>query len=86
MGGIFSAMIYASYQNGVDATIKTALGTRNNPFTNVHGTFFNQGGLQIAGTFTCLGFGLLFGLITGFIVSFFYKADSSKFFEDKTYI
>lgn len=86
VGGIFSAIIIASYQNGFDPKVSAAFSRLNNPFTNVHGTFLKQGGLQIAGTFTSLGFGLLFGVLTGLILRRFYNESPNTFYQDSTYI
>jgi ammonium transporter Rh len=86
LGGIISAIVMASYNSGFDPTIAAAFSPENNPVTTHQGTFLNQGGLQLAGTFVSVGFGLAFGILAGYIVNMFYNEKSDNFFEDKAYI
>jgi len=71
-GGIVSAIIAACYNLGYDQTVAANYGSTN-IFASVSGSFLNQGGLQIAGTFCSIGMGIAFGIITGAIILLFYK-------------
>jgi ammonium transporter Rh len=71
LGGIFSAIILASYQNGTNP-IYTKL-YEQGPFNNPNIDFLYQGGLQFTGTIVSLLFGLIFGVATGFVLVSGYK-------------
>lgn len=71
-GGIVSAIVAACYNLGYDSTIAANYGPTN-IFQSVNGSFLNQGGLQIAGTFCSMGMGIVFGIITGAIILLFYN-------------
>ena len=75
LGGIFSAIAIASYTSFPlsDTTQISLLSFYNNPFHNR--TFYQQGGIQIAGTFICLGMGIIFGLIAGHLMRNTYNFD-----------
>lgn len=86
IGGIFSAIVVASYHSGYDSTYADLFSPVNvflNP--SVNGDFLRQGWLQIAGTFACMGIGLISGLITGAIMNLTYNEDPNSFFLDKPY-
>jgi len=72
LGGFISAIIVASYNTGYDPNIASKYGPAN-IFASVHGTFLHQGGLQIAGTVTSIALGIVFGLIAGVTINFFYN-------------
>ena len=76
LGGILSAVVIA----GLD--------TNNWGITpadyNLDG-FYKQGGLQIAATFTSLGFGLAAGFFTGFTIKYLPLEQTQALFEDKPY-
>jgi len=72
LGGLYSAIIVAFYGWGYDHDIASQYGP-SNIFQSVHGTFSHQAWLQVAGTFVSVGLGIVFGLIAGKIIGFFYK-------------
>jgi ammonium transporter Rh len=72
IGGISSGIIIACYNLGYDSAVFANFGP-NNVFASRSGTFLNQGGLQIAGTFVSVIMGIIFGVIAGFIILFIYK-------------
>jgi ammonium transporter Rh len=72
LGGLFSAIIVAAYSWGYDKNVASQYGPHN-IFQSVHGSFWHQSLLQVAGTFTSVGFGILFGFIAGKIISVFYR-------------
>jgi len=72
IGGILSAVIVACYNAGYDPNVASNFGNLN-LFASVHGSFLNQGGLQLAGTFTSIGMGIAFGVISGFIILSYYS-------------
>lgn len=84
LGGIFSAIVMAAYNSGYDTVYTSNFNFFTSPFTNVS-NFLKQGGLQLAGTLSCLFFGLTFGLVTGFIISLTYNERAATFFHDDPY-
>ena len=72
MGGIWSAIVVASYNSGVDEGIR-AMYSNGNFLFPASNSFLKQGGIQIAGTFCSLGMSILFGYIAGLFVSHFYN-------------
>ena len=76
LGGIFSAIIIAGYSANVWS---------NAPPEYTFTDYFSQGGLQIAGTFTSAGFGLVSGAISAFIVKYLPLNQTQSLFEDKPY-
>lgn len=71
-GGLISAAVIASYNSDPlnNPSQRSYLGFYDNlPFGR---TFVEQGAIQLAGTGVSLGLGLLFGILTGFIIRFFY--------------
>jgi len=70
LGGIWSAVIIAFYNSGVDAEVASKYYTGQ--IGNFPPNFLRQGGLQIAGTFTSFGMGIGFGIIAGFLARYFY--------------
>lgn len=81
LGGIFSAIVMAAYNTGYDTTYTSNFNFFTSPFNNVT-NFLKQGGLQLAGTLSCLFFGLCFGLTTGYIISMTYDERPATFFHD----
>jgi ammonium transporter Rh len=76
LGGILSAIVIAGLEsNQWHITAEDY---------NLDG-FYKQGGLQIAATFTSLGFGLVGGAIAGFTVKFMPLGSSEPIFQDGTY-
>lgn len=86
LGGIISAMIMASYQNGFDPAVSNSLDPANNPNLTRTGSFLYQGWLQFAGTLVSVGFGIVFGLLAGFIICGFYDENPDSFYDDNSYI
>lgn len=86
LGGIFSAILVGTYNSGVD-TVYTTNFSPESIFNNadVSSNFLRQGGLQFVGTFTSLFFGLLGGIITGFILNLTYNETPGSFFQDSPY-
>lgn len=86
LGGIFSAILVAAYNTGVD-TVYTSqfspVSMFNDP--NVTSNYLHQGGLQFAGTMTSLFLGLLGGIITGVILNLTYNENAGCFFQDSAY-
>lgn len=76
LGGILSAIVVA----GLDSN---QWGITDKDY-NLDG-FYKQGGLQIAATFTSLGFGLVAGAVAGFTVKFLPLGSSEPIFQDGTY-
>lgn len=70
LGGVFSALVIWAYTGGVDPTY-TSLFSGSSIFANLieSSDYSKQGGLQLAGTFTSLGLGLAFGVLTGVILN-----------------
>lgn len=83
-GGIVSAIIIAFYNSGFDADVAANFGPKG-LFNAVSGSFLKQGGLQIAGTFTSVGMGMLFGVVGGVLINTFYNENPSEFFKDSQY-
>jgi ammonium transporter Rh len=76
LGGILSAIVIAGLgvtQWDVDAKDYGLDG------------YYKQGGLQVAATFTSLGFGLVGGAITGFLLKFIPLGRTEHLFQDKPY-
>ncbi len=48
-------------------------------------TFYQQGGLQIAGIFISMGIAISFGIVAGFIIRTIYIFEPSDFFRDDIY-
>jgi ammonium transporter Rh len=71
-GGFVSALIVAGYNTGYDINVAAQYGPAN-IFASVHGTYINQAGLQIAGTLTSVGLGIVFGSLAGLAINFFYE-------------
>jgi ammonium transporter Rh len=74
LGGIFSAIVIGAYNNGYDKAYTDNYSTQSiwfNPDVTDH--FIRQGGLQVVGTITSLAFGLLAGILTGFILNLTYN-------------
>ena len=78
IGGVASAIVIAGYNNGFNNLytdpFDAPVGQYRPPpsiFLTVT-DFIRQGGLQVGATLTALGFGLVFGLLTGLVVSFNY--------------
>lgn len=71
-GGIWSAIIIAFYNTGYDSEAASNYGMKG-VFNNSRGSFLNQGGLQVAGTFISVGMGIAFGVIAGYVISLFYQ-------------
>lgn len=90
IGGICSAIVVAGYNKGFDAASVAPFDTPANLYPPsiflVVTDFFKQGGLQIAGTFTSMFLGLIFGTITGYILLQTYDQDPASFFNDSLYI
>ena len=76
LGGILSAIVIAGLNSNNWGITP--------PDYNLDG-FYKQGGLQIAATFTSLGFGLLAGAITGFTIKYLPLEQTQALFEDKPY-
>ncbi len=78
LGGIFSAIAIASYASD---PLNNTLQQNSLPFyanattgLNARGrTFYQQGGIQIAGIFISLGIAIGFGLVAGFLMRCVYK-------------
>jgi len=84
LGGIWSAIIIAFYNTGYDAEIAAQYSNGHFLFP-VNNTFLEQGGLQIAGTACSWAMGICFGIVGGFVVSFFYKEKPKYFYLDTEY-
>ena len=84
LGGIWSAIIVAFYNSGVDTEIQAQYSNGHFLFP-ADVSFLKQAGLQLAGTFCSLGMGILFGLIGGFVTLFFYKEKNQYFYLDTEY-
>ena len=90
LGGIFSAIAIASYASD---PLTDPAQTSYLPFypaagsnLNAHGrTFYQQGGIQIAGIFISMGIGIGFGILAGFLMRCFYVFNPSEFFQDHVY-
>ena len=82
LGGIFSAIAIASYESDplTNATQKGALGFYS--IVTANGSFYRQGGLQIAGILISMGIGIAFGILAGFLIRFVYVFEASEFFKD----
>ena len=72
LGGIWSAIVVASYNSGYDTNI-AAMYSNGNFLVDPANSFLKQGGLQIAGTFCSLFMSIACGLIAGFVTSCFYQ-------------
>ena len=72
LGGIWSAIVVASYNSGYDTNI-AAMYSNGNFLVDPANSFLKQGGLQIAGTFCSLFMSITFGLIAGLFVSHWYN-------------
>lgn len=81
LGGLFSAIVMAAYNSGYDTVYTSNFNFFTSPFNNVS-NFLKQGGLQFAGTLSCIFFGLTFGLTTGYIISMTYDERPATFFRD----
>lgn len=84
LGGVISSIVIASYNNGFDTLYTQNFRNGTSIFVNVS-DFLRQGGLQIAGVVTCLFFGTIFGVVTGFLISLMYDEDPAKFYLDGPY-
>jgi len=71
-GGIWSSIIIAFYNTGYDSEVAVNYGSQG-VFNKYRESFLNQGGLQIAGTFTSVGMGIGFGIVAGYLISLFYQ-------------
>lgn len=82
MGGVISGVVIGAYRTGVGIfpAYKDQISVLNN-----NRTYIEQGGIQVAATFMSMGIGLVFGLVTGLVISFYYKFVNEELFEDKTY-
>ncbi len=72
LGGIISAFIMWGYNGGFDRVYTDPFNSMTSLFNNVM-DFKKQGFLQLGGTFTSLLFGLVFGIITGVMLSWGYN-------------
>lgn len=82
LGGIISGIIIGGYQTGY------GIYDQYEPFLDVtpfKRTYYVQGGFQIAATFTSMGIGIVFGIITGLVLLCVYKFVNEEFFEDAVY-
>lgn len=79
IGGIASAIVIAGYNNGFNNLYTDPYDAQVGQYTPPPSIFIavtdfiKQGGLQVGATLTSLGFGLVFGLLTGLVVSFNYN-------------
>lgn len=73
LGGLISAIICAIY--AYPSTLSGfTLTSAEYPYLEVlQATPYKQGGLQVAGTFTSIGIGLVTGMISGLIIRSFYS-------------
>jgi len=76
LGGIFSSIAIASYSSSplTDATQISYLPFYNSPYANR--SFYQQGGIQIAGTVISLTLGVLFGWVAGQLIKQVYVFDA----------
>lgn len=84
LGGLFSAIIVAGYSWGYDQQVAAQYGP-SNIFQRVHGSFWHQAGLQVAGTFVSVGLGIIFGVIAGKVIEYFYNENGEDFYNDTGY-
>lgn len=85
LGGILSAIAAASF-NYPTAYDAYGLSSTNFPFYDTLVTHpFRQGGLQIAATFTSLGFGVAAAIVSGILVRFVHDFGSNEIFNDGVY-
>lgn len=82
LGGIFSAIAIASYATDplTDTAQQGYLPFYSSPTSglNRYGrSFYQQGGIQIAGIFISMGIGIGFALIAGFLIRLIYKFDAT---------
>lgn len=87
LGGLISAVIIAAYsQPGtIDPTVTSSSYLRF--YSQIYnGSFYSQGGLQVAGTFISVGIGIAFGLLAGFLIRVLvYNFQPEEFFSDQIY-
>jgi ammonia channel protein AmtB len=84
LGGLFSAIIVAAYNWGYDHEVAAQYGP-SNIFQSVHGSFWHQAWLQVAGTFVSVGLGIIFGVIAGKVIEYFYNENGEDFYNDSGY-
>ena len=89
LGGIISAVVVGFYSRGVDKTytapFDSPAGSYPPSFFLAVTDFLGQSLLQLLGTLASFGFAIIFGVITGYIVSSFYEEKVENFYEDKVY-
>lgn len=90
LGGIISAIAVAVYASDplTNATQISYLPfyPQSNSDVNSYGrTFYEQGGIQIAGTFISMGIGIGFGLVAGLLMKLFYVFDPEEFYQDNIF-
>jgi len=62
--------------------------TDNNtyPFLkNIHGTYLNQGGLQIAGLFISIGISIVFAILAGIMIKLETKVKKEGYYLDRVF-
>lgn len=77
LGGLFSAIAVAAYASDpiTDSTQAGLLAFYTTPYGNR--TFYQQGGIQVAGTVISLALGVAFGFIAGLLMKQVYVFEAS---------
>jgi ammonia channel protein AmtB len=77
LGGLFSAIAIAAYSSDpiTNSTQSSLLPFYSSPYANR--TFYQQGGIQVAGTVISLVLGIVFGFIAGQIIKLVYVFEAN---------
>jgi ammonia channel protein AmtB len=77
LGGLFSAIAIAAYASDpiTDQTQSSLLSFYSSPYAGR--TFYQQGGIQVAGTFISLILGISFGFLAGLLIKQVYVFEAN---------
>ena len=85
LGGIFSAIAIASYTSDSLTNVTQIASLPFYLVSTTTRTFYEQGGIQIAGIFISMGIAIAFGIVAGFIIRTIYVFEPLEFFRDDIY-